>query len=95
MRKLFVTVFLVLLFLLGLVFGALNLDTVTLNFHLGQIRLPVGIMVILAVLVGAVLGLLVCSGLVLKYRSESRSLQKRISLAEQELTNVRKIPVEG
>jgi uncharacterized integral membrane protein len=95
MRRLTFTALYLLIFLLGVVFTLLNKNTVVVNFHLGQFELPVAVLVILAMFLGVILSLIVCYGTKLKYRVEVRGLRKRIDVQEQEIQNLRKIPLKG
>jgi uncharacterized integral membrane protein len=95
MRRLTFTALYLLIFLLGVVFTLLNKNTVVVNFHLGQFELPVAVVVILAMFFGVILSLIVCYGAKLKYRVEVRGLRKKIDVQEQEIQNLRKIPLKG
>ena len=95
MRRIAYLVFISILVLLGLAFTLLNVSTVTLEFYIGQIRMPLAVLVILAVLVGTLLGILVSTVLVYRYRSENRTLRKKVTLAEKEILNLRNIPIKS
>jgi uncharacterized integral membrane protein len=95
MRRLASTVFYLLIFLLGVVFTLLNQNTVVVNLHLGQFELPLAVLVILAIFLGVILSLIVCYGAKLKYRVEVRGLRKKIVIQEQEIQNLRKMPLKG
>lgn len=94
MRRLASTALYLLVFLMGVIFTLLNKSTVAVNYHLGQFELPVAVLVILAVFVGVALSLIVCYGSKFKYRIEIRGLRKRMLGLEQEIQNLRKMPLK-
>ena len=79
--------------IVGIVFAALNADSVTLNYHFGQIDLPVSLVVAMALLMGACLGALASLGVVLRTRHEMSRLKKRAEMTEKEVLNLRAIPL--
>lgn len=95
MRRLVSIAFYILIFLLGVVFTLLNKNTVVVNLHFGQFELAVAVLVILAMFLGVILGLIVCYGSKLKYRVEVRGLRKKTAILEQEIQNLRKMPLKG
>jgi uncharacterized integral membrane protein len=95
MRRIAYTAFYTLVFLLGVIFTLLNQNTVKINFHLSQFELPLAVIIIIAILLGVILSFIVCYGSTLKYRVEIRGLRKKTSLLEQEIQNLRKMPLKG
>ena len=95
MRRVAYTAFYTLVFLLGVIFTLLNQDSVKINFHLSQFELPLAVIIIIAIMLGVVLSVIVCYGSTLKHRVEIRGLRKKISLLEQEIQNLRKMPLKG
>lgn len=79
--------------IIGIVFAALNADSVTLNYHFGQIHLPVSLVVSIALLIGACLGALASLGLVFRTRREMARLKKQAAISEKEVLNLRAIPL--
>ncbi len=94
MLRLASTALYLLVFLMGVIFTLLNKSSVAINYHLGQFELPVAVLVLLAVFVGVVLSLIVCYGSKFKSRIEIRGLRKRMLTLEQEIQNLRKMPLK-
>jgi putative membrane protein len=92
MKRLLVLVVLLFVVALGLSFAALNTDSVLVRFYVGDVNAPVSLVVVVALAVGAVLGILASTGVVLAKRYEISSLRKRINLCEREVKNLRELP---
>ena len=72
----------------------LNAQSVTLNLYLREFSLPVSVLVFLALVLGAVLGILASAGMVLRRQQEVRRLKRRLALSEEEVLNLRNIPIK-
>lgn len=68
-----------LLFLLAVAFGALNKQTILIDFMFGQINLPVAALAAIMLLLGFVIGLLAMLGRVWLARREQRKLQQQLT----------------
>ncbi|SCZ49194.1 lipopolysaccharide assembly protein LapA domain-containing protein [Thiohalomonas denitrificans] len=77
----------------GLGFAVLNAGDVQLNYYFGEAVLPLALVVVGALAVGALLGLLSAAGMLLARKHESNRLRRRLRLAEQEIRNIRELPV--
>lgn len=93
MKRLLSLITLFLLIALALGFTVLNAGPVDLDFYLGRFSVPLALVVVLAVLVGAVLGMLVSMGVVLRQRRQAKRLQRQLDTAETEVRNLRQIPL--
>lgn len=92
MKRLLALVVLLFIVVLGLSFAAINTDTITVSFYFGDVSAPVSFIIVIAVALGAVLGILASLGVVLSSRFEASSLRKRVSLCEREVRNLRELP---
>lgn len=81
-------------FLLGLAFHLRNDQLVNFNYYLGSIDLPFSFFLLLALLGGALLGLLACLPLIAGLKRENMKLSRRASLAAREIDNLRVIPLK-
>lgn len=81
-------------FLIGLAFHLRNDQFVNFNYYLGSFDLPFSFFMVLALGLGAVLGVLACMPLVLTLKRENMKLSKQASLAAREIDNLRVIPVK-
>ncbi|WP_010597101.1 lipopolysaccharide assembly protein LapA domain-containing protein [Rickettsiella massiliensis] len=91
--RIVIYLFLFLLALTFVFFSGLNAQLVTVNYYIGTQQLPLSLLVILNFILGGLLGLL--SGLVLylKLRYTNRRLRNRLKLVEEELVNLRALPL--
>ncbi|BAZ94554.1 putative membrane protein [Thiohalobacter thiocyanaticus] len=94
MSRILSVIALVLLIGVGITFTVLNPQQVTLNYLLGSLQLPLALLVVLVLALGAVLGLLVAGFMLLRLKRENRKLRRGTRLAEQEVANLRSLPVK-
>ncbi len=94
MYRILVLIVLFLVLLSGLSFYVQNAQPAMLNYFLGSVEMPVSILVGLALLLGAVLGILASSMALIRLRHELRRLQRQLRLAEKEVSNLRAIPIK-
>lgn len=92
-----ITLLKLLLLLLVLVvaafFASLNPAEVTLNYYFGSADLPLAILLVAAMGVGVMLGLFAGLGLYVRAKRTQLRLQRKARLAEQEVNNLRAIPL--
>ncbi len=77
----------------GLGFTVLNAGDVHLNYYFGEAVLPLALVVVATLMVGALLGLLPAIGVILARKHDNNRLRRRLQLAEQEIQNLRELPV--
>ena len=95
MRRIVYSIFFVLVLILGLTFALKNPGEVTLAYYFGwQWSGPLAVVLMLALLVGVCLGWLVSLGWVLRARRELAQLRRRYRKAEEELNNLRALPIK-
>jgi len=91
----FISIFFILLILLlVLLFTTLNAEPVSLNYYLGQIEQPLALILVVTFVAGALIGLLSSVLVILSSRHEVSKLRKQIKHTEQELMNLRSIPIK-
>lgn len=88
-------IFLILLALLATVLTQLNISQVEFNYYFGSTQLPLSLLLLLAITAGALLGLIMTAGIALSAMGEKRRLKQRLQLREQEIRNLREIPIKG
>jgi len=90
-----VTGFIVLLAVLvfGLFFGLLNAEPVKLDYYLGSRELPLSLVLVSTLLLGALIGAFASIGMVLRYRRKIARLEKEISSSKRELSNLRTLSI--
>lgn len=87
-------VFLILLFVLGLIFSGLNAELVNVNYYFGTQRLPLSLLALLSFIFGGLLGLLTAFITYVKLKYANRHLRHRLNLVEKELANLRALPLK-
>lgn len=93
MRFLYV-VFLILVVGFGVTFAVENAQTVQFNYYVGEIEIRLALLLAVAVLVGAVLGVIASWSIVLRLKKQLRGLRRSEAVAQQELRNLRTIPIK-
>lgn len=86
--------FLILLVLFALTFAGLNAEPVNINYYLGKGQLPLSLLAILSFILGGLLGLFVAFSIYIKLKYANRRLQHRLKLVEEELINLRALPLK-
>ena len=94
MARILSTILLLAVLLVVLFFTVLNADSVTVNYYFGNREVPLSLLLVLTMLVGALLGLAAAMPMVLKMRRRVAKLQKGMRLAEKEVANLRTIPIK-
>lgn len=94
MRQIIAITIFVLIFIIGAGFSAINMMPVTLNYYLGAVTFPLAIIIVLAILLGAILGAIALFTNTLGLRYENRRLNKRLSVSEQEINSLRILPMK-
>jgi uncharacterized integral membrane protein len=95
MKRALIFIILLLIALFGNVLTRLNIGPVEFHYYFGVIEIPLALLLLLVLACGALLGLLMTSGVALSARAERRRLQRTLQLREQEIRNLRDIPIKG
>lgn len=94
MLRLIGSLLLVILVLVGLSFAVLNAQVVSLNYYLGTLDVPLSMALVSALALGALLGALVSLALLMGMKRQLRQLRRKVQIAEQEVANLRAIPIK-
>jgi putative membrane protein len=92
--RLLSTIFLIALIILAISFSLLNAEVVTVNYFLGKQELPLSLVLLIALFIGCFLGFLVQLKISIQQRYQNHVLNKKINLLNQELNNLRALPVK-
>lgn len=84
MKKQWSTVFLIILALIVVIFSVLNVNPVGINFGFAIVEIPLAIVLIGTLLIGVLMAVLLSTGIILKYKSEQKKLQKNLATFETE-----------
>lgn len=95
MKRLVITLFLFLIALMGAGIASLNAGEVVFDYYFSSVTLPLAVLIFVVLCFGALAGVLLSFGLVLKIRHDRSRLRKRLKLCEQEIKNLRELPIKG
>jgi putative membrane protein len=88
-----ITLYYLVLIVLGISFAALNASAVTVHFYFSTINIPISILIMITLGVGIVLGVLIFLSRYWRLKSEHRKIKQRLQLMEKEIKNLRSIPL--
>lgn len=94
MFRLAYIIFSLILLVTGILFAVLNSEPVALHYYFGDIEIPVSLTIILAIIAGAILGIVASAGIIIKLKRENSHLKKTSELAEKEISNLRTMPIK-
>lgn len=94
MSRLIASILILLLVLVGLAFAVVNAKPVELNYFLGTREVPLAMTLVLTLVFGACIGIVFSLGMVVRSKRETLRLRRQIQLAEQEVVNLRNIPIK-
>ena len=87
-------IFILLLIIIGISFACLNADTVSFNYYIGERKIALSLLLMGSLLIGVVVSLLGSIGPFVRLQLENRRLSKRLNICEQEIANLRAIPIK-
>ncbi len=94
MKRIIIYTILLLVALVGLSFALLNSDTVTLNYYFDKLQAPLSLVIVIALALGAIMGVLASMWAVLAQKRELAKLRKAAKVTEKEITNLRSLPMK-
>ena len=83
MKRLFSILFLLIFMALGVAIAIVNADEVVFNYYFGSITQPLSIILVGAIMVGALLATVINSLVILTLRHQLRRAQRQIKKAEE------------
>ena len=94
MLRLVKFLFLLLVALAGAVFAYINPGEVGVSYYFGQLTLPLGILIFVLLGIGVLIGVLGSLMNFVGIRRENTRLKRQASLAQQEINNLRTMPLQ-
>lgn len=94
MSKYLLVVFVVIVALFTLTLAAFNMHSVTFDLYFYRADWPLFVIMLVFFATGVILSILVMSGRYLVMRSREAGLKKRVKSLEQEVQNLRNIPIK-
>lgn len=95
MKRAFIFLILLLLAVAGSVVAYLNAAEVTFNYYFSTFSLPLAALLFLVLTAGALAGVTLSFGMVARSKREKKKLRQRLKVCEQEIKNLRDIPIKG
>lgn len=92
--RLILYIFLLILLILGVTFAYLNATPVMFNYYVGQISVPLSLLLVLTLGVGIFLGLVSLLVPILKLKTKNSTLKRKLKNAQKEVENLRNIPLQ-
>lgn len=89
MARLLGFLLLVILVVLGLSFAVLNSQSVALNYYFGARDIPLSMVVVVSLVAGAVTGILVSLGTIIRLKQQTGSLRRRLRTAQRDAEQAR------
>lgn len=93
--RIFSFIFLCLIMLFGITFAALNSSLVTFNYYFAVKQIPLSLLLVFTFGFGILIGFIFTIFTLLRLKAENIRLKSRIKVAEQEIENLRSIPIKG
>lgn len=87
-------IFILLIMMIGAAFAVMNAETVRIDYYFGVQELPLSVILVAAVGLGAILGVLATLSGSLRLRRENMSLRHKAKMARQEVNNLRALPIK-
>ena len=78
----------------SVMFGMLNSQPININYYFGELQAPFSLVLAIALLVGVIIGALPGINVIVKTKRENKKLIRKIRLTEEEVINLRKIPIK-
>jgi putative membrane protein len=85
---------LVILIVLGLSFAVLNAEPVSLNYYFGARQAPLSLVVVLSLAAGALIGLLMSMGTILRLKQQKAHLRRQLQRAEKAADQLSVLPAK-
>ncbi len=95
MKRLLWLVLVVAIVAIGLSFAMLNPQAVELDFYLGRMPLPISLWLVIALALGAVIGMAAAASVIMRQRWQIARLRREAEAARSELSELRKLPIRN
>ena len=86
-------ILLLVLVILSIAFALLNAEPITINYFVGELTLPLSLLLFASLILGCVLSLLAQFKILLQYRYHIHALNKKLSISNKEINHLRVLPV--
>lgn len=87
-------ILILLIIIVGVTFAILNASPVAINYYFGIQHVPLSLLLVISFGLGLLLSFVVMSFIVLRLKNQKWRLRKQLKIAEQEIDNLRSLPVK-
>lgn len=87
-------IFYLLVILVGVCFAALNANSVQVDFYFTSFKIPISVLIIIMLGVGALLGFFLFLVKYFSLKNAHRKIKNQLKLTEKEIKNLRSIPIQ-
>lgn len=87
-------IFWILVIIVGVTFASLNSHTVQINYYVNETVIHIPILLLITLVIGLMLGGVAMLPTVIRAKHSNRRLKQRIRQIEQEVNNLRAIPIK-
>ncbi|MCK8515977.1 LapA family protein [Methylonatrum kenyense] len=94
MRRILGLIALLVVILFGLSFALLNAHTVSVDYYFGELSLPLSLLLVFMLIIGAAVGILASLSMVLSRANQARKLRKQLFNTEREVNQLRRLPLK-
>ncbi len=94
MRRVVGLFLLLLVVLFGLSFALLNAGPVELDYYFGTVSMPLSMLVVLVLILGAAFGVIAALAMMLGRQRELGKVRRRLVETEKELNELRRLPLK-
>lgn len=88
------SLFFIVIAIIGIAFAVLNADPVTLHYYTGSAETPLSLALVCALGIGALLGVIASTAVILRMKREISRLRREGKSTEKEIMNLRNIPIK-
>lgn len=92
--RIIMTIFYLLLILVGISFAGLNAQSVHVNLYFTVLNSPVSVLILLMLSLGMLFGFLLSLCRYWRLKAECRKIKNQLKLTEKEIRNLRAIPLQ-
>lgn len=85
----------IILVIVGVSFAVLNASSVQVNLYFDSITMPVSVLMILMLGLGAFIGFILSIGRYWRLKAECYKIKNQLKLTEKEIKNLRSIPLQN
>lgn len=92
--RIVITVFYLMLILIGVSFAALNASSVEVNLYFTSLKMPISVLMTTVLGVGVLFGVFIFFSRYWRLKGELRNVKTQLKLTEKEIKNLRSIPLK-